>query len=289
MKLKYINKIKSYISMYSSIKSMNLLDGKYKSIYKGRSMVFDNLREYVINDDIKDVDWKSSARSGTLYVKQFVAERNHNFLFVMDTGKKMMADTDALLCKKDVALYSMGVLGYLAINNKDYVGMLYSNNKFIYKPFRHNLYNLEEYLCEYDKNVSNHECNINELLHYVENHLLSKMIIVIITDIVGVNSIDISLLNKIKIHNDILIININDTNMTGHDVFDIDYEKYIPNYFLMDKKLNRLEKNIKEKLYENNYKRLLKCGVVMVSISSIDDIEKKIIKLLEEYKYANKN
>lgn len=289
MKLKYINKIKSFISMHPSIKSINIIAGKYKSTYKGRSMDFDNLREYVINDDIKDVDWKSSARSGTLYVKQFIAEKNHNFLFVMDTNKKMLADTDALFSKKDVALYSMGILGYLAINNKDDVGMLYNNNKIIYKPFIHNLHNLEHYLCEYDKNVCNQEYNINNLLNYIENYFSSKMVIVIITDIVGVNSLDISLLKKLKINNDILIISINDANMTGHDVFDIDSDKYIPNYFLKDEKLNKIEKNIKKKLYDDNYKRLLRCGIAMVSISSIEDIDKMIIKLLEEHKYANRN
>ena len=75
MKLNYVNKIKANISIYSSKKSTNLLDGTYKSIYRGKSMNFENLREYVMNDDIKDIDWKASARSGTLYVKQFIAEK----------------------------------------------------------------------------------------------------------------------------------------------------------------------------------------------------------------------
>ena len=79
MNLKYINKIKANISIYSSKKSTNILDGTYKSIYKGKSTNFENLREYVINDDVKDIDWKSSARSGTLLVKQFIAEKSTIF------------------------------------------------------------------------------------------------------------------------------------------------------------------------------------------------------------------
>ena len=70
MNLKYINQVKANISIYSNKKSSNILDGSYKSVYRGKSMNFENLREYVINDDVKDIDWKASARSANLLVKQ---------------------------------------------------------------------------------------------------------------------------------------------------------------------------------------------------------------------------
>ena len=79
MKLKYVNKIKANIKVYANNKSSNILDGTYKSVYKGKSMNFEHLREYVINDDVKDIDWKSSARSGTLLVKQFISENIRRF------------------------------------------------------------------------------------------------------------------------------------------------------------------------------------------------------------------
>ena len=63
MKLKYFNQIRANLT--SNKKTANVLDGTFKSIYKGKSMNFENLREYVIDDDIKDIDWKASSRSGT--------------------------------------------------------------------------------------------------------------------------------------------------------------------------------------------------------------------------------
>ena len=69
----YINKIKANISIYASKKTSNILDGSYKSIYKGRSLNFEDLREYVIGDNIKDIDWKASARSGNILVRQYIA------------------------------------------------------------------------------------------------------------------------------------------------------------------------------------------------------------------------
>ena len=60
IKLNYINKIKANLKIHSTKKAANILDGSYKSMYKGKSMNFDNLREYTINDDIKDIDWNSA-------------------------------------------------------------------------------------------------------------------------------------------------------------------------------------------------------------------------------------
>ena len=100
MKLNYVNKIKANINIYSNKKTNNILDGIYKSIYRGKSMNFENLREYVINDEIKDIDWKASAKTNTLYVKQFIAEKKHNILFIIDNDIKMTADTDQHESKK---------------------------------------------------------------------------------------------------------------------------------------------------------------------------------------------
>lgn len=289
MKLKYINKIKASISIYTSIKSKNILEGTYKSVYKGKSMNFENLREYVINDDVKDIDWKSSARSGMLYVKQFIAEKKHNILFVMDTGKKMMADTDLLESKKDIALYSMGTIGYISLKNGDCIGMIYQNtNNIQYKSFRFNLYNLEEYLCDYEKNYNNCDCNLNELLDYIYKKIHKKMVIVIITDIAGIESININTLKNLKYQNDVLVINIGDNNMMGNNVFDVYDEKYIPSFLLNDSILNRIEINIKDKLLKENTYKFKKCGVGMQSISSLSEINYKITKLLEDNKYANR-
>ena len=81
MNLNYINKIKGNIHISSNNKTANMLDGTYKSIYKGKSLNFDDLREYVPGDNVKDIDWKASARSNNILIKQYIAERKHNILF----------------------------------------------------------------------------------------------------------------------------------------------------------------------------------------------------------------
>ena len=125
MKLNYINKIKANISIYSNKKTSNYLDGAYKSIYRGKSMNFENLREYVINDEIKNIDWKTSAKTNKLYVKQFISEKKHNILFIIDNSISMSADTNFHENKKNIALFTIGTIIYIATKNNDDIGLLY--------------------------------------------------------------------------------------------------------------------------------------------------------------------
>ncbi len=290
MKLNYINKIKANISIYSSKKTTNILDGTYKSVYKGKSLNFENLREYVINDDVKDIDWKSSARSGTLLVKQFIAEKKHNIMFLMDTGIKMDGDSDLHESKKEIALFTAGTIGYLAIKNNDYVGMLYYKpEKIEFKPFKYNLYNLEEYLCNYNKYANEKETDINELLEYAYKNISKKMIIFVITDISGVDQIKTNVIKKLNQKHDVLVISINDNFMSGSNVYDVKQKEYIPEFLLNDKKLNEIEHQIKDDLIKKNINKLKKNNISFKSLSSTKEINYKIIELLEEHKYANTN
>lgn len=290
MKLNYINKIKANISLYSNKKTSNLLDGTYKSIYKGKSMNFENLREYVVNDDIKDIDWKSSARSGTVYVKQFIAEKKHNILLVMDSGIKMDADTNFHENKKNIALYTAGTFGYIGIKNNDCIGMIFSSkDKYVFKYFKNNLYNLDEYLWAYDKNNSiDPNYNIDDLLNYASDNILKRMIIIVITDFSGIDNIKTNTLKKIRLKHDLLVVNINDNYMFGDNIFDIESNNYIADFFLKDKKLVEIERNIRNKIISNNIEKLKKNNVCFTTISSIKEINNKVISLLEEHKYANR-
>lgn len=283
IKLNYINRIKANISIQSTKKTTNILEGTYKSIYKGKSLNFENLREYVINDDVKDIDWKSSARSETLLVKQFIAEKKHNILLVIDSGIKMDADTDKHENKKELALFSAGTIGYLAIKNNDYVGMIYKGKKIEYKPFKYNLYNLEEYLSSYNSNSTKEDNDINDLLNYILKNISKKTILFIISDISGINKINETTIKRLKQNNDIFIVNIQDNIMLGNNIYDIENNEYIPDIFLKDNKLKEIEQKIKYQLLKDNELKFKKHNINMTAISNIKELNTKIIELLEEH------
>ena len=285
----YVTKIKANISIYSNKKTSNLLDGSYKSIYKGRSMNFEDLREYIIGDNVKDIDWKASARSNHILVRQFVAEKKHNIMIVFDTGKKMLADTNENEEKKEVALMTAGTIAYLANKNGDYVGAVYNNsNNIIYHQLKMGLYNIEKILNKYNADVEKGDIsNLEKSLDYIIKHIKKKLIIFVITDIDGIESVNQNTLEQLNYMNDVMFININDADITGSKGFNIDSNKYIPELIFKDKKLQEYELKLKKQMYESAEKRLKKYGISMVSIESNLEVPLKIINLLERHRNAN--
>nr|VTP01804.1 hypothetical protein BIN_B_04204 [Mycobacterium riyadhense] len=59
-------------------------------------------------DDIRDIDWKASARSGAVLIKRYVSEKHHKILLVADAGRNMGALAPSGEVKRDVALHVMG-------------------------------------------------------------------------------------------------------------------------------------------------------------------------------------
>lgn len=286
--MKYITKIKANLSVYAKKKTSNILEGAYNSIYKGKSMNFEDLREYVIGDNVKDIDWKASARSDKILIKQYIAEKKHNVLFILDTGRKMLADTKELEPKKDVALMAMGTIGYLVEKHGDSISAIYKGKERInYFPFRSGLYNLERILCSYEKEISQ-ESNLEDLIKYVLKLIKRKMIIFVITDIDGMKNISEGTLKKLSLLHDVMFMNISDAFMTGHSAFDVDQDNYIPDYILEDEKLKEIELKIKTTIYEETKEKFKKYKIVTTTMNRQKDIVNDVFKLLEKQKLKSR-
>ena len=63
----------------------DLFAGQYKSVFRGRGMEFDEVREYQPGDDIRTIDWNVTARTGDCFVKVFSEERELTVLFLVVT------------------------------------------------------------------------------------------------------------------------------------------------------------------------------------------------------------
>ncbi len=63
------------------------LDGQHRSLLRGQGSEFDSLREYVIGDDVRSIDWRATARRGDVMVRTWRPERDRRILIVLDTGR----------------------------------------------------------------------------------------------------------------------------------------------------------------------------------------------------------
>ena len=105
----YLDRVRRAAELYTKRKTSDLLDGDFQSRMHGRSLDFDDLREYHYGDDVNYIDWKSSSRAGRTLVRRYFADRKHNVLFIGDTGKKMTGDTPAGESKEHIALMAFGI------------------------------------------------------------------------------------------------------------------------------------------------------------------------------------
>lgn len=285
----YIMKIKTKLSLYSKKKTSNIFDGSYKSIYQGNGLDFENLREYIPGDSIRDIDWKASSRSGKVLIKRYIAEKKHNVMLVFDTGKSMSAHTDSMDEKKEIALYVGGIIGYMAAKNGDNVGAIYNRNTMIqYFPFRTGLGNIERILTEYDREkFDDYETDIEKTLDYIVRTINRRMIVVVITDAMGISNIQHNTLKKLSYQHDVLFVSINDATVSGQQAYDVEDAKYIPDFISGNKELLQMQQNMKANLDAANEKKLNQNRIVSTCIDNEEEIVEKIIELLGGQAYAN--
>ena len=291
MRLQRVEKIKRNISIQASKKSTNLLEGLYKSIFQGKSMDFDDLRDYVIGDNNKDIDWKSSIRHGSLLVRRYCAYKRHNFVFIIDSGKKFTGLTNLNENKGEVSLYIFGTLAYLINKNNDELTKVYNKNTIITStPFKTGTINIETSMNEIEQNILlDNPHDINEMLEYPLKHFKRKMIYIVISDLDGANNIKENVLKKITSYHDLLFINISDLSIYGNNLFDIGENKNIPLYISKNKKLKEIEDIIKKDTYDSCIKKFNKYKISTVTISSKNEIVNNLIDLLERHNHAIKH
>ncbi|MDX2082263.1 MAG: DUF58 domain-containing protein [Terrimicrobiaceae bacterium] len=97
--------------------------GQYHSVFKGRGMNFEEVREYAPGDEIRSIDWNVTARMNTPYVKKFTEERELTVMLVVDVSASG-AYGSVNLSKRELAAEVASILAFSAINNNDKVGLL---------------------------------------------------------------------------------------------------------------------------------------------------------------------
>jgi uncharacterized protein (DUF58 family) len=97
--------------------------GHYHSVFKGRGMNFEEVREYISGDDIRSIDWNVTARMNTPYVKKFTEERELTVMLLVDVSASGTFGSIEL-SKRELAAEVAAILAFSAINNQDKVGLL---------------------------------------------------------------------------------------------------------------------------------------------------------------------
>lgn len=114
---------------YFGTDTRGMLEGGRYALLHNRSLEFDDLRPYVRGDDVRDIDWKASARSGSVLIKRFVDEKHHKILLVADAGRNITALAPSGETKVDVAAHILGAFGLITLGRADQIGMVYGDGR----------------------------------------------------------------------------------------------------------------------------------------------------------------
>jgi uncharacterized protein (DUF58 family) len=161
----------------------NIFSGEYHSAFKGRGMSFKEVREYAAGDDIRFIDWNTSARFGHPFSKVFEEERELTVMLLLDCSASNLAGSHTQQ-KKELIIEMAAILAFSAISNNDKVGaLLFTDQTELFIPPKkgkeHVLYIVREML---SAEPSSKRTDISEAIRFFNQTLRQKGIVFLISD-----------------------------------------------------------------------------------------------------------
>jgi len=208
-----VKKIKQ-IQIYTSRMVNASFAGQYESVFKGRGMQFEEVREYTPGDDVRTIDWNVTARANKPYIKRFVEEREMTLMLLVDMSASGAFGTCEKL-KNELAAEFCAVLAFAAIRNNDKVGLIiFTDQVELYIPPKkgtsHVLRLIRELLCY---KIEDKKTNIPVALDYLAKVTRKRATVFLVSDfIAGDFSRSLSLVNK---RHDVIAVNVQDPAELG--------------------------------------------------------------------------
>jgi uncharacterized protein (DUF58 family) len=169
--------------------SHQIFAGEYHSAFKGRGMVFSEVREYQYGDDVRNMDWNVTARLSAPYVKVFEEERELTVVLLVDVSRSRLFGTSGA-SRKDVLAEIAAVLSFSALINNDKVGALFFSDKvekFIPpKKGRSHLLHIIREIIEFEPTTDG--TDISEALRYLTNAIKKKCTAFLLSDMLDVDA-----------------------------------------------------------------------------------------------------
>lgn len=187
-----------------------IIGGAYRSVFKGRGIEFEEVREYTQDDDVRDIDWNVTARMGSPYIKKYVEERELTVLFLVDVSASG-AFGSAEKSKRRTAAELAALLAFSAGKNGDKVGlMMFSDKIELYVPprsgSRHTLRLIREMLAFEPQSTGT---DIDLALRECAKLMKKRGIVFLLSDLIAEKSFETSLklLNR---RHDVIALQISD-------------------------------------------------------------------------------
>lgn len=194
--------------------SASVLNGRHASRLRGRGLNFEEMRNYLPGDDIRSIDWKATARTGTPHVRVFTEERDRPALLVVDQRMSMFYGSQ-LNMKSVTAAEAAAIAAFRILDVGDRVGGIVfdDDNQVEFKPKRSaaTTYAFLEAIAEFnqglhaDRPAATTPGSLNNVLKSVSRIAHHDHLVIILSDFDGIDDNTHRHLSNITIHNDLVL------------------------------------------------------------------------------------
>ncbi len=210
--------IKKYVPYLQdfNFKTSSNKAGDFKSSFKGRGIEFEEVRSYTFGDDVRDIDWRVTARKNQPFTKLYVQEKDREVYVWLDLSEHMRFGTKNEL-KSVTAAKTAALLGWFALANRDRFGlMLFDGNKtHVFEPKRDYenllivLKKIEQIAVDTLYNTSESQTK-EKSLQLTAKRIGKKSIVFLISDFSFLQEGDASVVSALSFSNDVCMINVYD-------------------------------------------------------------------------------
>ncbi len=275
-----VNKAVKKIILKSKKQVYGDMLGNNASLFQGEGFEFAELREYVYGDDVRKIDWKTTAKLGKPFIKIYKEERELNVVVVsMLSGSTYFGTTKQ---KSEVMAEVLAILGFSAVKNSDmFSHMIYADTMYSFSKPSKKLFSVHkavEDVVAFD--VLGKEANYVGLVETLIKRLRKKALLFIVSDFVG--ELDLRLLAK---KHDVFAVIVRDK--FEENPMELGYLKLID----MESKKSyegeidkHMVRNYKKALHENDeklYKQFKKQGVRFSKIYTNEEPTLKLMKKMQ--------
>ncbi len=268
--------------------SNQIFSGEYQTAFKGRGMSFSEVRNYNYGDDVRNIDWNVTARTGDPYIKIFEEEREMTVMLVIDVSPSSYFGTDTQL-KNEVLTEIAAVIAFSAINNNDKVGVIFFSDqieKFIPpKKGKSHILRIIRELINFEPEGTG--TNVAIALEYLNNIIKKRSVAFVMSDFFA-KDYDTSLRIASRRH-DIIGVHLYDSreqelpNVGLVRVLDAETGKKI----WLDTSVKKIREQYKD-YFQSNFdylkKTFLKSGADVVSIQTNESYVNALLKFFKKRK-----
>ncbi|MUK25763.1 DUF58 domain-containing protein [Aliivibrio fischeri] len=207
-----------FFSLLPNLKSGTALSGRHSSVFRGRGLNFEELRHYQLGDDIRNLDWKVTMRTGKPHVRSYTEEKDRNFIICVDQRSSMFfSSVDTM--KSVVAAELAALTAWRILQDSDRVGFVINATEKLHwltpKRSQGDLLHRLQLLVSSNQSLNVTSTDVDSVSFTQFVTLLGRLklkeaTIIILSDWSGATPDDVTHLKHLQKHNDVLGVLISD-------------------------------------------------------------------------------